>query len=250
MNMKVVFIILLFLLISCSPVSFDVPSIEKAVYKEINRVRQEQGLKPLIYTERYISVARAHSQDMIDRNYLEHKNPEGEMPWDRVKKVNLSYGAKMSENIHQENRKSDSPEEIAKTTVDSWLNSKEGHRENMLDSKWSQTSIGVAVSKEPEVGRYKVIVSALFFLSEKEIADYNKNQKTLVNFKSQIASLDEEMESLQKEITENEQFRDHKASSPILYNYYSQQVNQLKSQFNQMNSNRTLLVQKYNKLSQ
>src|SRR5215831_5427225 len=45
--------------------------------------------QPLAMNETLLSVARAHSQDMIDRDYCDHNTPEGVTPFQRM--TNAGY---------------------------------------------------------------------------------------------------------------------------------------------------------------
>ena len=47
--------------------------------------------QPLAMNEALLSAARAHSQDMIDRDYFAHDTPEGVTPFQRI--ANAGYSA-------------------------------------------------------------------------------------------------------------------------------------------------------------
>lgn len=113
-------------------------SLEWDIHGLVNKEREQNDLPPLKMHSILIEVARKHSQDMMDRNFFDHENPDGELPSDRVENVDLTYTA-VAENIfmamgYQEN-------EIAELAVDSWIESP-GHHQNML-SETSYTGIGV-----------------------------------------------------------------------------------------------------------
>jgi uncharacterized protein YkwD len=59
-------------------------SSEQAVAKLINKHRAKKGLRALKIDGSLITVARAHSRDMIKRNYFSHRSKSGTDPSDRI----------------------------------------------------------------------------------------------------------------------------------------------------------------------
>ncbi len=57
---------------------------EQAVVKLINKHRAKKGLRALKTDGSLITVARAHSRDMIKRNYFSHRSKSGARPSDRI----------------------------------------------------------------------------------------------------------------------------------------------------------------------
>ena len=57
---------------------------EQAVFDLVNQIRAENGLDPFVYNQTLADTARAHSQDMIDRNFVDHTNPDGKDPFERM----------------------------------------------------------------------------------------------------------------------------------------------------------------------
>jgi len=130
---------------------------EIEVHRLINLEREKRGLKALAYDEKLASVARAHSKDMQSRGYFSHDTPEGFDPIDRANKAgyvcryqigNLIYMG-IAENIHMEKTSSitfwESPESIAKSAVEGWMNSI-GHKQNILTGHYRSEGIGVSIS--------------------------------------------------------------------------------------------------------
>ena len=112
-----------------------VAAYEQEVFDLVNQIREENGLEPFVYNETLAETARAHSQDMIDRNFVSHTNPDGEDPFDRMRENGLSYSM-AAENIAVGYP---SPEAV----VEGWMNS-EGHRANILgDCK--ELGVGLAL---------------------------------------------------------------------------------------------------------
>ena len=108
-----------------------------------NRERAKNGLNPLQWDSSLAALAKTHCEDMINRKFFDHNNPDGETPFDRMKKAGISYRF-AGENIAAGQY---SPEAV----VESWMSSA-GHRENILNSNF--TYLGVSVVKGGEYGIY------------------------------------------------------------------------------------------------
>jgi uncharacterized protein YkwD len=115
----------------------------KQVLTLTNNERSKNGLKPLIWDDTLASLAEEHCEDMINRNFFAHDNPDGETPFDRMKKYGISYWS-AGENIAAGQY---SPEAV----VESWMDS-EGHKKNILNSDF--THLGVSVVKGGSYGIY------------------------------------------------------------------------------------------------
>ena len=108
-----------------------------------NNERSKNNLPPLQWDNSLAELAEAHCKDMINRNFFSHDNPDGETPFDRMKKAGISYWA-AGENIAAGQY---SPEAV----VESWMNS-EGHRKNILNPDFKY--LGVSVVKGGSYGIY------------------------------------------------------------------------------------------------
>lgn len=70
-------------MVGASPVAAADPSIaelgtaEARVVELINRRRDSRGLRPMRVDSRVASLARAKSEDMVDRDYFDHRDPKG-----------------------------------------------------------------------------------------------------------------------------------------------------------------------------
>lgn len=112
-----------------------VAAYEQEVFDLVNQIREENGLEPFVYNETLAETARAHSQDMIDRDFFDHYNPDGKSPFDRMRDNGLSYSM-AAENIAVGYP---SPEAV----VEGWMNS-EGHRANILGG-CEELGVGLAL---------------------------------------------------------------------------------------------------------
>ena len=110
---------------------------QKEVVDLVNIERTNRGLNPLKLDKELSNVATTKSQDMIDKNYFDHNSPTYGSPFDMMKKFGISYRS-AGENIAMGQK---SPKEV----VNAWMNS-QGHRENILNSSF--TDIGVGVAKD------------------------------------------------------------------------------------------------------
>lgn len=89
---------------------------------------------PLTTEPRLRCAARKHSQDMAERNYFDHVNPEGESPYDRMAKAGYTSYQAAGENIAAGSM---TPAEV----VQGWLDS-DGHCANMLSPNFTQLGVG------------------------------------------------------------------------------------------------------------
>lgn len=106
---------------------------EQEMFDLINKERRERGVNELQWREQLIPIARAHATDMWERKYFSHFSPEGKDIGDRLdEKVVLYVFA--GENL--------ALAPTIQTAHDGLMNS-EGHRENILDSKFRKAAVGV-----------------------------------------------------------------------------------------------------------
>ena len=47
--------------------------------------------KPLKFNSQLTALGGTYAQDMINRNFFAHYNPEGQTPFDRMKQAGISY---------------------------------------------------------------------------------------------------------------------------------------------------------------
>jgi uncharacterized protein YkwD len=87
-------------------------------------------------------AARKHSADMAARNFFDHTNPDGELPWDRMAKAGYADYSNAGENIA-----AGSPD--AQGTMNQWLGS-DGHCANIMSPNF--TDIGVGYSTGGQYG--------------------------------------------------------------------------------------------------
>ena len=99
----------------------------------VNAERVKQGVPALIWDPDTVPIARAHATDMWERRYFSHYSPEGKDIGDRLDGAKIKY-AIAGENLA-----------LAPTlqTAHTGLMNSEGHRENILDTRFKKVGIGV-----------------------------------------------------------------------------------------------------------
>ncbi|HVZ66942.1 MAG TPA: CAP domain-containing protein [Patescibacteria group bacterium] len=118
----------------------DTNQAELDILRLTNAQRAQNGLGALTLDPTISNVARAHSQDMVTRNFFEHINPDGLDPFQRMKIGGVTFTA-AAENI--------GAGPTADIIVNAWMNSA-GHRANILNGAYNR--IGIGVVSDPHYG--------------------------------------------------------------------------------------------------
>lgn len=106
---------------------------EAQVLDLTNQERAKAGCGPLRTNKALTQAAEEHAADMVDQHYFAHDSLDGRSPFDRMKAAGFRGGA-MAENIAVGYT-------TAAAVVQGWMNS-EGHRENILNCKYTMIGIG------------------------------------------------------------------------------------------------------------
>lgn len=123
-------------------------SFELEIIDLINSSREKFNLNALEYSKEATNSSRNHSEDMLENNYFDHTNKNGESPFDRMQQEGINY-ISAGENIA-------SGQFNAIYAHEALMNSK-GHRKNILgDYKY----IGVGVKFG---GKYKIYYTENFY---------------------------------------------------------------------------------------
>ncbi|MBW4466110.1 MAG: CAP domain-containing protein [Pegethrix bostrychoides GSE-TBD4-15B] len=115
-------------------------ALEKSVFRQINRYRQQQGLAALSTNSSITRQARRHSQDMANSGDISHDGFEG-----RVKTIGKTIRYRSAAENVAYNFGFESPGAQA---VTGWLNSP-GHLDNIVGN-FNLTGIGVAKNSRGE----------------------------------------------------------------------------------------------------
>lgn len=129
--------------------------IVERVLKHVNQQRAMNGAGPLTLNARLTDAAQKHAEDMVRRDFVEHRSPDGRALQDRIASVGYPWRA-IAENLAAGQS---SPE----SSVQSWMTSP-AHRDNMLSQDYLEAGIGYAVptgeGKRPRYKHYWVVVFA------------------------------------------------------------------------------------------
>ena len=71
--------------------SFFAQLTQNAIITEVNPARELQNLLPLNVSEKLNLAASLKAQDMINRNYFAHNDPDGQRPWMWLDNVGYEY---------------------------------------------------------------------------------------------------------------------------------------------------------------
>ena len=143
-----------------SKYSIDTELAEQLIIERTNTVRKSHGLSTLSEGEIPTRFAEQHSQDMGEYAFYAHSGPNGTSPMERMEGLATKCNGPGSENIHRAPLASSvriygtnevvniySESQLAEYVIRGWMNSP-GHRENMLDERWSKTGVGVYVAND------------------------------------------------------------------------------------------------------
>jgi uncharacterized protein YkwD len=127
-----------------APSSTNTSQAEQDIFRLTNEQRAQNGVPPLTWSDNIASVARAHSQDMVDRNYFNHITPDGIDPFQRLTLGGVSYMA-AAENI--------AAGPSADWTVNCWMtcpgeDKPQSHRANILNPAYHKVGVGVVASPQ------------------------------------------------------------------------------------------------------
>lgn len=125
-----------------SPTEVNAAQLEHTVLCLVNRQRTSRGLPRLRSNRRLDRAARAHSHNMVRRNFFSHDAPGGVSVLERAKNHGYRSGGGLivGENIAWGSGSYATPSEI----VDGWMHSS-GHKANILFRGFREIGVGVAL---------------------------------------------------------------------------------------------------------
>jgi uncharacterized protein YkwD len=103
-----------------------------------NAHRVSIGCQALRWDAATAAVAQAHAEDMVQRDFFSHTDPDGRSPFDRLRAAGVTYMA-AAENIAY-------GYSTAAGVLEGWLNS-EGHRRNLENCRYTHHGVGVKEGK-------------------------------------------------------------------------------------------------------
>lgn len=114
----------------------------------INRDRlanpvESRNARPLQWDERVAQVALQHSEDMLRRRFIAHINPDGETPFDRIRKAGIRFrcaGENLASGYHS-----------IEATQYAFMDEPpyaQNHRGNILNPSFTHVGIGIAMNPD------------------------------------------------------------------------------------------------------
>ncbi len=113
-------------------------ALETALVRQINSVRAERGLRPLVTSRQLAASAAQHTRDMGANGYFDHDSPDASPFWKRIQRWYSSSGWSfwsVGENLF-----CSSDELSVSHAVSAWLASR-AHRANVLSRTWREIGI-------------------------------------------------------------------------------------------------------------
>lgn len=111
-----------------------IENIKIDVFKKVNEERRKQGRGELVYNVQLEKTAQGHAEDMVNRNFFAHVNPDGVDVMTRAKTYKYDQ-RDLGENIALGQL------DVAEA-MDAWMNSPP-HRQNLLKSNYTEMGVGV-----------------------------------------------------------------------------------------------------------
>lgn len=118
---------------ACAQFGQPASTTHRAMFDAINAYRAENGLKPLIYSKTLEAAADLHVQDLWQRRFFEHVNPDGQNPGDRAAAEGFCHRY-VGENIA-------AGQLTVQAVMEAWKNSP-GHNANMLEPEYTYVGMG------------------------------------------------------------------------------------------------------------
>jgi uncharacterized protein YkwD len=130
----------------------DTQAVEREIFELANRDRARAGLPPLVWDDRAADIARKHSVEMRDLEYVAHVSPRTGSASDRARAGGLATPL-LLENLARAYSPSD---------VEEGLMGSPGHRANLLSKQATHLGVGAAIGR-PVGGQRELYVTQLFF---------------------------------------------------------------------------------------
>lgn len=105
---------------------------EAAVLTLVNQERAQAGCRPVKADAELADLAGDFSEDMAQRSFFDHTDPDGATPWDRAAKAGVTGLG--GENIAR-------GQADAEAVMEAWMNSP-GHRANILNCDYKTLGVG------------------------------------------------------------------------------------------------------------
>ena len=117
----------------------------------INRDRKRAGVGPVVRDDKLTAIARAHTRDMVEHDFVAHTSPRTGSPGDRVRRAGLAPTLS-SENVGRA---------YTAEEAEQGFMSSPGHRANIVDPRPTRVGIGI-VFGAADTGPRPLFVTQLF----------------------------------------------------------------------------------------
>ena len=134
--------------------SSNIASLERRAFDLINAQRRSRGQQPLAWDAELARLARSHSEKMARSDVFDHTEVGGVTMVDRARAQGIRGWSALGENIAY-NQGYDDP---AAFVAERWMISYK-HRENLLNSRWTRSAIGVAIASDGRVFFTQVFIA-------------------------------------------------------------------------------------------
>jgi len=121
------------------------------VTEDTNPQVTTNALPPLTFNTLLHDSAKKHSQDMYDRDFFAHNNPDGKSPFDRIKATGYQYrtaGENIAYAMNSETNEAKMSAELHDNLFEDKNVSGRGHRVNILSPDFKEVGVGFISGKK------------------------------------------------------------------------------------------------------
>lgn len=145
----------------------SIERLEQLMLQLVNEARHSHlarlvGTADLVWHDQLAEIARRHSTDMLQRQYVDHVTPEGLSTAQRVQRGRIAYVA-CGENIGVVYGESAQSEQAVYDIHEAFINqprSMTNHRANLLNPIWTHVGIGIAHNPDGALVATQLFISA------------------------------------------------------------------------------------------
>ena len=150
-------VILIVIRVLLSPVQTEGSATDSQILMSlINRERSDRNLPILFLSQPLLAASAVKSQDMIDRDYFAHQNPDGDYVWGEIAAAGYGQYKILGENLAIDFATSEG-------MIQAWIDSP-SHRENLLHPDFEHQ--GLTALYGDYQGRYTNLTTSLFGAQE------------------------------------------------------------------------------------
>ena len=118
------------------------------LFRLVNKERTNKGIPPLKINSKIMNSAKNKGEDMAEKSYFAHTSPDGKSGLSGIDDQGYKYKT-AGENIAV-------LYSSAEDAVSGWMNS-QGHRQNILNPKYTETGIAAVLGTYQDVDTYYLV---------------------------------------------------------------------------------------------